>query len=123
MIRDSNVKVDKKTEVSIHGSYQRTGSGSFGPDAEVSPGPVSASGTDDFRPDTDATSGLKRENAPDETSEDMLDFGEDRDDYPDLESYPSAAEMAEQRTGRVLEPKPKSKPEPEPKPEPPVDGE
>lgn len=66
---------------------------------------------------------FKRENAPDETSEDMLDFGEDRDDYPDFESYPSAAEMAEQRTGRVPEPKPKPKPEPEPKPEPPVDGE
>ena len=62
---------------------------------------------------------FKRENAPDETPEDMLDFGEDRDDYLDLESYPSAAEMAEQRTGRV--PKPKS--EPESKPEPPVDGE
>ena len=57
---------------------------------------------------------FKRENSPDETAEDMLDFGEDRDDYPDFESYPSAA-------GRV--PKPKPKPEPEPKPEPPVDGE
>lgn len=64
---------------------------------------------------------FKRENAPDETPEDMLDFGEDRDDYPDFESYPSAAEMAEQRTRRVSAPKPKS--EPEPNPEPPVDGE
>lgn len=64
---------------------------------------------------------FKRENAPDETPEDMLDFGEDRDDYPDLESYPSAAEMAEQRTGRI----PKTEPKTELKtdPEPPVDGE
>lgn len=66
---------------------------------------------------------FKRENAPDETAEDMLDFGEDRDDYLDFESYPSAAEMAEQRTRRVPAPKPKPEPEPEPKPEPPVDGE
>ena len=64
---------------------------------------------------------FKRENAPDETPEDMLDFGEDRDDYPDFESYLSAAEMAEQRTRRV--PAPNPKPEPEPKPESPVDGE
>lgn len=66
---------------------------------------------------------FKRENAPDETAEDMLDFGEDRDDYPDFESYPSAAEMAEQRTRRVPAPKPEPEPEPEPMPEPPVDGE
>lgn len=66
---------------------------------------------------------FKRENSPDETPEDMLDFGEDRDDYPDFESYPSAAEMVEQRTRRVLAPEPKPKSEPEPKPEPPVDGE
>ncbi len=66
---------------------------------------------------------FKRENAPDETAEDMLKFGEDEDDYPDFESYPSAAEMAEERTRRVPAPKPKPKPEPEPKPEPPVDGE
>lgn len=64
---------------------------------------------------------FKRENAPDEMPEDMLDFGEDRDDYPDLESYPSAAEMVELRTGRI----PKTEPKTEPKtdPEPPVDGE
>lgn len=68
---------------------------------------------------------FKRENAPDETPEDMLDFGEDRDDYPDFESYPSAAEMAEKCTRRVPAPKvePEPKPEPEPKLEPPVDGE
>lgn len=66
---------------------------------------------------------VMRQNAPNEMPEDMLDFGEDRDDYPDFESYPSAAEMIEQRTGRVPAPKPKPEPEPEPKPEPPVDGE
>lgn len=66
---------------------------------------------------------VMRQNAPDEMPEDMLDFGEDRDDYPDFESYPSAAEMIEQRTGRVPAPKLKPEPEPEPKPEPPVDGE
>lgn len=64
---------------------------------------------------------FKRENAPDETPEDMLNFDEERDDYPDFESNLSAAEIVEQRTRRVPEPKPK--PEPEPKPEPPVDGE
>lgn len=66
---------------------------------------------------------FKRENAPDEMPEDMLDFGEDRDDYPDLESYPSAAEMAEQRTGRVPEPKTEPKTDPKTDPEPSVDGE
>lgn len=66
---------------------------------------------------------FKRENAPDEMPEDMLDFGEDRDDYPDFESYPSAAEMVEQRTRRVPAPESKPESEPEPKPEPPVDGE
>lgn len=64
---------------------------------------------------------FRREHAPDETPEDMLKFDENRDDYPDFETYPSAAEMAEQRTGRV--PKPAPKPEPESEPEPPVDGE
>lgn len=64
---------------------------------------------------------FNRENAPDERPEDMLDFGEERDDYPDFESYPSVAEIAEQRTGRI----PKTEPKTEPKtdPEPPVDGE
>ena len=66
---------------------------------------------------------FKRETAPDETPEDMLKFDEDRDDYPDFESYPSAAEMAEQRTMRVPAPNPNPEPEPEPKPEPSVEGE